>query len=122
MALKCLKAKIRHLGDGIAQRKRSHFPPSRPGFESSDRWKNRTNLSLRACRSILFGVSALGVRIKKIRHQDIWNTVQTIWIQANGLDLNLVVQETKTVLTYFFNGRAAKIIHIPNSKVQHIVN
>ena len=68
----------------------------------------------------MFGVSALGVRIK-ILHQDIWNTVQTIWIQANGLDLNLVVQETKIVLTCFLMAQQPKL-YIQSSKVQHIVN
>ena len=38
-------------GDGIAQRSRSRFPPSCPGFESSDCWKKLTHLSLRTCRS-----------------------------------------------------------------------
>ena len=54
-------------GDGIAQRWRSCFPPSRPVFESSDSWKKSIpSFSLWEPAVLkLFGVSALGERVKK---------------------------------------------------------
>ena len=52
-------------GDGVAQRKRSRFPPSQPGFESSDRWKKLNPSFSENLPFYLFSVSALGKRIKK---------------------------------------------------------
>ena len=56
------------VGDGIAQRNRSRFPSNRPGFESSDRWKNRTHLSLRTCRSICLVLAHSEWELKKAIH------------------------------------------------------